>query len=128
MNGTTLFSHFLEALQVPHTAEYSDKAYRSLPFRSCFGLKKLLGAYGVESEGLMLGDKSEIAKLPTPFLAKTPRGFVIVTEVSPTEVSYVSQGQTERAPRTDFLNGWTGMFFSPTLPPNPLNPTIRSTC
>lgn len=65
----TLLTDYLAALGVPHTAPYSDRAYRAMPFQSCFGLKKLLKRYCIDSEGLILADKSEITKLPTPFLA-----------------------------------------------------------
>lgn len=107
----TLFSDFLKELGVAHTVEYSDKAYRAMPFQSCFGLKKLLAQYGIDSEGLSLTDKSEISKLPTPFLARMSKGFVIVTDVDEQTVSYLSESVTESAPADVFINAWQGMAF-----------------
>ncbi len=107
----TLFSDFLKELEVPHTAAYSDKAYRAMPFQSCFGLKKLLAQYGIDSEGLTLTDKSEISKLPVPFLARMSKGFVIVTDVNTQTVSYLSESVTETAPADVFTDAWQGMAF-----------------
>lgn len=111
MKEPTLFSDFLEALEVPHTVAYSNRRYRCMPFPTLFGLSKLLKEYGVDSEGYALSDKSEIAKLPVPFLAKMPKGMVIVTAVTPDTVSYQTAGVCENAPLGDFTAAWTGTAF-----------------
>lgn len=110
-SGTTLFSDFLEELGVRHTVEYSDRQFNSMPFKSLFGLSKLLQQYGVDSEGVQLGDKREIMKLSTPFLARTKGGFVIVTRVTPVAVSYVTQGVSESMSLGEFMKVWSGMVF-----------------
>lgn len=111
MKEPTLFSDFLEALKVPHTLSYSSRAYRAMPFRSLFGLQKLLLAYGIESEGLQLADKSEITALPVPFLAKLPGGMVIVTDTAPDSIGYISRGVPQKVPAADFIGAWTGIAF-----------------
>ncbi|MCM1355899.1 MAG: hypothetical protein NC212_05800 [Staphylococcus sp.] len=108
MDNATLFSDFLTQLGVRHTREYSDRAFLTMPFKSLFGLVKLLGSYGIDSEALRLADKSEITGLEGPFLAHTPGGFVIVTSVGPTEISYITQGVPETMPLDEFLTAWTG--------------------
>ncbi len=111
MADATVFSDFLEALGVPHTREYSDRQYRTMPFRSLFGFSKLMQSYGIECEGLQLDDKSEITSLTPPFLARTGGGFVIVTEVDHCIVSYITEGIGESMPLDSFLQAWNGTVF-----------------
>lgn len=78
----SLFSRFLTALGVPHTVEYSDRRFQTMPFSSLFGLGHLLTSYGVPNQGYRLTDKSQLAKIPTPYLAQTSDGtFVIVNAI-----------------------------------------------
>ena len=44
----TIFTQFLTALKVKHTAAFSDKLYRIHPYRdSLYGLSHMLKTYGV---------------------------------------------------------------------------------
>ena len=52
----TILSDFLNELQVPHTAGASDRAFHSMPFRSLFGVSRLLSCYGMASCALDLPD------------------------------------------------------------------------
>ena len=81
MAATTIFSDFLKALEVPHTGAYADKAFRNMNFKSLFGFSRLLSAYGIPWEADVIADRSRLAVIPTPYLAKVPGGFVIVTDV-----------------------------------------------
>lgn len=92
----TIFSDFLTALKVPHTTDYSDKAFASMPFRTLFGLSKLLQQYKVDNQGLELETPAVLASLPVPFLAATPAGLVIVTSIDNEKVDYLSQGHLEQ--------------------------------
>lgn len=76
-----LLGDFLEQLGVKHTADYSARQFAAMPFKSLFGISKVLDSYGIGNEALRIDDKSEITLLPVPFLAHTPAGFVIVTDV-----------------------------------------------
>lgn len=104
----TLITDYLTALGVPHTEGYTLKRYKSMPFRTMFGMVKLLQEYGVESEGYKIADKSEILKLSTPFLAHTSRGFLIVTDISSDKVTYLTQGVEEEIAPDKFLNACDG--------------------
>lgn len=106
-----LLSDFLTALRVPHTVEYTQKQFDSMPFKSLFGLSKLLETYGVESEGLYLSDRKEIRKLMAPFLVHTPKGFVLVTAVGTDRVDYMTQGVAESMPIDEFRRVWDGNVF-----------------
>ncbi len=89
----SIFVDFLRALDVRHTDSYSISRFQAMPFQTLFGLKKLLDNYGVDSEGIALGNNDEIDKLPLPFIAQTPKGLLIVTAVEDDAVTYRSQSE-----------------------------------
>ncbi len=61
-----------------------------MPFKTLFGFSKLLGEYGVPSEGYHLADKSEITLLTPPFIANTVGGPTIVTAIESEKVTYLT--------------------------------------
>ncbi len=91
----SLFTDFLTVLKVPHTSAYSDKAFKDMPFKSLFGCSRLLASYGVESEGVTLSDKTLLARLPVPYIARDKHSFVIVTGIH--------KGQGEVEDQIDFI-------------------------
>lgn len=107
-DGHTLICDYLEALNVPYTDDYANKRYRDMPFHTMFGLSKLLQEYKIDSEGYKFTDKSEISKLTPPFLVRMPGGFVIVTDISGSTVSYLTEGVAETMPIDDFKKSWSG--------------------
>lgn len=113
MRGETLLSHWLEALGVPFTPDYTDRRFETMPFKSLFGLKKLLQEYGIEAEGYRLPDISSLMTLTPPFLAPTSEGVVIVTALHPSEgtIDYVSQGVGETIAACRFAPVWDGTVF-----------------
>lgn len=117
-----ILSDFLSLLGVPHTADYTNRRFDSMPFQSLFGLKKLLQEYHVDSEGLFFTDKSEVTALPTPFLAHTPKGFVIVTHVTSDTVDYMTQGQRQQIPLDRFLQAFDGNAFLAFPSPDSVEP------
>lgn len=106
-----ILSDFLTLLSVPHTSGYTNRQFAAMPFKSLFGLSKLLDRYGISSMGLRLEDKSELAKVTPPFLAHTPKGFVIVTGVGNGSVEYLTQRVKESIPVSDFNKAWDGTLF-----------------
>lgn len=104
----TLITDYLTTLGVPHTASYSENRLMNMPFKTLFGLSKLLEEYGVTSEAYYLEDKNEIHKITPPFLASTAVGEVIVTNLTSENISYLSQGVPETAVLTDFFKAWDG--------------------
>lgn len=107
----TLICDYLSELGVPYTEDYANKQFQQMPFQTMFGLMKLLQTYGVKSEGYFLADKNEILKLSTPFIARTTPGLVIVTNVTPDSVEYLTQGVSERVSLQEFYKGWKGNVF-----------------
>lgn len=121
----TLLTDYLDALGVPHTYKYTVERFRSMPFPTMFGLKKLLEEYGVESEGYLLKDKEEIDKIQPPFLAHTNGGYALVTGVSPTEIDYLTQGVEEKMGRDEFFSAWDGNVFLSYPKPEASEPELR---
>lgn len=110
MAVNTLFTRFLGVLGVPHTAEWSNKAFEGMTFKSLYGLSHLLAEYGVPSKALQITDKSDISQLATPFLAQMSNGtFVIVTDVEKDKVNYESRGAYLAISLQDFLAAWNGI-------------------
>lgn len=107
-SSSTLLSDFLGQLGVAHTRGYTSERYVSMPFPTLFGLKKLLEEYGVESRGIRLENPADIASLPTPFLARTVGGFIIVTACDGHKLHYISSGQPETIAVEDFTPAWCG--------------------
>lgn len=118
MAAPTIFTRFLAALDVPHTASWSDAQFRGMTFKSLYGLSHLLAGYGIKSRGTQICDKSRLPHLPVPFLAQTKGGaFVIVDSVNPRAnmVEYDSLGQKQSIAIDQFENAWNGiaLFAAP---------------
>lgn len=104
----SLINDYLSALDVPHTFDYSNKRFNEMPFPTLFGFSKLLEEYGVDSEGYLLNDKSEILKLTPPFIAKLSEGLVIVTKIADGNIIYLTEGESESMSLSDFERVWSG--------------------
>lgn len=110
----TLFSDFLTALEVPHTQWYSDRRFRTMTFKSLFGLSKLLQEYGIDNEAYAVTDKAEaLAELVPPYLARLGGSFAIVRDVTPSTVEYLDWQSTQPVRRdvADFCTDWTGVVL-----------------
>lgn len=107
-----IFIDILRELNVPYTERYSQAQFDSMPFQSLFGLSKLLERYNISSRGIHLADPSQITQLPTPFIASTGKGLIIVTYIDDGErIDYISQGKPESIPLADFVKVWPGDAF-----------------
>ena len=107
----TLLTDLLSLLRVPYTEEYSRKRFDQMPFKSLFGLQKLLAEYKVDSVGLRLPSPSYMRSLQTPFIAVTKKGMVIVTHIGEDRVEYMSRGEMEQIPISEFNGVVTGEVF-----------------
>lgn len=110
----TLFSDFLTELGVPHTAWYSDGQFRSMTFKSLFGLSKLLDSYGIPNEAYMVADKAQaLSAVTPPFLAQSATSFAIVTETAPGRVSYrdALRPGVHSVSTDEFCRKWTGVVL-----------------
>lgn len=128
MTDHTLFTDFLTVLGVPHTGSYSIMRFSQMPFRTLFGLKALLQEYGVKGEGIAVSDKSLLTQFGAPFIAETVGGLVIVTEISPDGIGYLTQGVPERMPADEFEKAWTGKAFLAYPDENSIEPEYKAHC
>lgn len=110
MTTPDLFESFLTALEVPHTAGASAKAFGAMSFQSLFGLSRLLLSYGIENEALQLPDKSALSSLPAPFLAQTDSGFVVVTATGDT-FTFEGKNGAESVDKEEFAKRATGVVL-----------------
>ncbi|MCH5345607.1 MAG: hypothetical protein J1E63_00775 [Muribaculaceae bacterium] len=107
----TLFTDYLEQMDIRYTPAYSNQLFHRMPFKSLFGLTKLLETYGIEGEGYRLTDRSGLANIAPPFLAQTADGFVVVTNVIAGVVSYMVQGVEQQMSVKEFNKTWTGVVY-----------------
>ncbi|MBD5369827.1 MAG: hypothetical protein HDR80_01600 [Bacteroides sp.] len=112
-NDYTVFSDLLACMGVRHTVHYSNRRFRTMPFQTMFGLKKLLEEYGIGLVGLQLPDGTHPDGIPTPFIAQTVKGLVIVRGVKDGKVDYLSQSVAETADAERFTSAMTGRVFIP---------------
>lgn len=107
----TLFSDLLTALGVKHTEAYSDRRFNEMPFQTMFGLSNLLREYGVGATGVSVAKEAlddALRGFVTPFLADTADGFVIVTDVTDNQVTYLSQQRRFTVAIEELIDAWNG--------------------
>ena len=85
--GSCIMNLILEALNVPHTPDYTARKFEAITFKSLFGLSNALREYGVDARGWQIQNPDEVLALPVPFLAQAGADFVIVTKISPDAVT-----------------------------------------
>lgn len=105
----SLLSKYLKALDVPHTALYADSCFESMPFKTLFGLERVLEQFGVESRGLRFADKGEVAEMTVPFIAQIHGGIVIVEKINADKVTFDSIHGRKTLELQDFLSTFTGI-------------------
>lgn len=110
----SLLSDWLTLLGVGHTHDYTLGREKAMPFKTWFGLSRVLEDYGVESAAYFLPDKDGIKDLPLPFMAHTAGaegGNVIVTAINGDNVEYISLGQLKATTLASFTDAWDGNVF-----------------
>lgn len=122
----TLLGDLLCALEVPHTSDYSDRRFRSMPFMSLFGLKKLLDEYGVDSDAFEVGDRKMPVGIPVPFVAGVGGRYVVVTSFGDDTVEYIDSGEVGSIPRQRFDRIFSGIVMLFSLRPEAREPGYRA--
>lgn len=109
---STILSRWLTLLGVRHTAEYTDMRFRTMSFPTLFGLSTLMREYNIETHGYKIDDKSEIAKIPMPFIAPVNNEFVIVHSIENGKLHYCTLGEPEEIEVDEFTDVWSGVAFT----------------
>lgn len=124
----TLVSDFLKVLKVPFTKQYTKQRFDSMAFKTLFGVSNLLKEYGVATTGYRYTDKGAVDLIPTPFIAQTKGGLIIVVKTTGGNVSYLTQGVAETMPLDEFQNVWTGVVLTAKVLPHAKEPDYAKHC
>lgn len=125
---SSLLTRLLRAMNVAHTRAWTDEQYRQMPLKSLFGLKKVLKEYNIESEAYQITDKSSLIEIPTPYLAQTSKGVVVVDAIDHTDTSIETCTETLKRPTQEFINDCTGIVMGVYPNENSSEPDYRSHC
>ncbi|MCM1028628.1 MAG: vitamin K epoxide reductase family protein [Pseudoflavonifractor sp.] len=126
----SLLCDLLDALGVPHTRHYADRAFASMPFKSLFGFSRQLKAYGVDSVAARWPDKSVFTSIPTPFLAQMAGGrFVIIERIDTSADSVTCRCQHKglhTGSLADLMSQWNGLALLAYPSPTAAEPSLRA--
>ena len=122
MSRSTLFSDLLRELGVRHTDSFSDRQFRSMSFKSLFGLSRLLTSYGIDNAAFQIADPKELLLISTPFVAQKGHSFVVVTDVKPDSVKWLANGLESEASPENFLSGCPGVVLQAYPSPDSAEP------
>ena len=101
----------LSALGVNHTVRFTNSEFRAMPFRSLFGLSKLLKSYGIDSGAYELKDHALPEDMPLPFFAGVGGRYIVVTEVDGDRVEYLDGGTAKVLSRSRFDRLFNGIVM-----------------
>lgn len=108
---TTILTRFLQELGVKHTRYYSEKIYRTHPYRdSLYGLSHMLNIYGIYNEGIRSKEK-KIESFSPPFIAHLSNEFVIVKKKLKDTITYEWRGIDITGPIENFRDNWSGVVL-----------------
>lgn len=112
MKTHSIFTNFVSALGVKHTAKYSDNQFANMDFKSLFGLSQLLDAYGIPNAGWKVPVNGSLVKIKTPFIAQYENQFDIIESINDTNVQFISQGKQSSMPLKDYESKFTGVVLT----------------
>ncbi len=112
---SSIFSDFLGALGVKHTAGFSDRQFANMNFKSLFGLSRLLSSYNIPNAAFRLSSSQQLLDMPTPFLAQKDHSFVVVTDIFTGKngkmVKWEDSKAVYQAPGSDFIKDCSGVVL-----------------
>jgi len=109
----TVFTSFLEALEVKHTDDFSNGYFNEHPHKyNLFGISKMLSDYGIENAGTRIADKEQdLFNIECPFIAHIGSDFVVVYKIEPDKVHYLWNGKKISLSVSEFVKTWTGVVL-----------------
>ena len=103
-----LLEQFLEALEIKYTHTYAKRLYNEHPHvNNMYGLKKMLGLYGVEVQGLRVNSEN-LCRINYPCIFHLKGSFAIGLGATSTTVTYRINSKDIVAKYDEFIQIWTG--------------------
>lgn len=110
MMGHKLLSNILIVLGVKHTDSFVRKIYMEHPDKdNMYGFASLLSSFGVKTLGIKVGDKTEVFKMPCPFIAQIGDTFMLVRKVTPEIIDCMDSSGHIEYPYSWFFDSWNGI-------------------
>lgn len=112
-SNKTIFSTFIELLNVKYSQWFADKLYNEHPYKySLFGLSKMLLEYNIENVGVNITNKRKgIKELEVPYIAHVGDEFVVVFKKDDEKISYLWQGKQIDVTIDRFIEVWSGIVL-----------------
>jgi len=123
----TVFTSFLEALEVKHTDDFSNGYFNEHPHKyNLFGISKMLSDYGIENAGTRIADKEQdLFNIECPFIAHIGSDFVVVYKIEPDKVHYLWNGKKISLSVSEFVKTWTGVVLLAETTTRSIEPDYR---
>ena len=98
----------LTELEIPYTHSFASKIFNEHPYReNMLGLQQILETYEIKTLGIKF-EKKDLGKLPVPCILHIPDKFIVVTNISESNISYIWNNKTIQESISDFQNRCTG--------------------
>ncbi len=112
-----LIGNLLKLLKIPFTTTFLTETVKSVPFKNSFyGLSLILACYKVSTDSVRFKTKGDLSASEMPCIVLYNGSFVILTQVSESEVVLVSPKlESVKVNRTEFENKWDGSALIPIL-------------
>ena len=122
-----VFVTLLKLLKVKYTENFSSQYYNEHPHKyNLYGLSMMLADYGIENEGLRLGNKHDnLPLLEAPFIAHTSNDFVVVSKNTPQKIEYIWRDKKISVTVDEFIKTWSGIVLLTELNENSSEPDFR---
>lgn len=112
LTSNSIFTQFLEQLNVKHTRYYADKLFNEHPNKyDLFGLSDMLTAYGIENAGFRVEQKADILSATPPFIAQAGGDFVVVDAIDAEYVRYLWNRKPVSVSTDEFFKIWSGVVL-----------------
>lgn len=103
-----IIEQFLDELEIDYTRRYVDALYNGHPHKNnMYGLKMMLGMYGIRSLGVKIPDK-DLSALTFPCILHLNGDFVIAMECTDCLITYRHKGVIKTSDHDELKRLWTG--------------------
>lgn len=111
---SAIASILLEKLNVSHNRQFILKTLDELPYSgTLWALQRALKVFGVSSEGIKV-EKDELLNIPTPFIASTSNGLLVVVSSSANNVECINEKRSGKTyDKMSFHEIWDGIVLLP---------------